>query len=94
MAGHLCLLEKPWDILGWSDIIIEAEKSIWNQFRKAELQEVNNGRLAMLAITGLIAQDLLLGEYGKTFVELPWPQDMGVYEPFATFQYPRLFPEL
>ena len=43
----------------------------------ALLQEVNNGRLAMLAITGLIAQDLLLGEYGKTFVELPWPQDHG-----------------
>ena len=31
--------EKPWDILGWSDILIEDEKSIWNQFRKAELQE-------------------------------------------------------
>ncbi|CAK9029385.1 unnamed protein product [Durusdinium trenchii] len=32
--------EKPWDILGWSDILIEDEKSIWNQFRKAELQEL------------------------------------------------------
>ena len=31
--------EKPWDILGWSDILLEDEKSIWNQFRKAELQE-------------------------------------------------------
>ena len=28
------------------------EKSIWNQFRKAENQELNNGRLAMMGITG------------------------------------------
>ncbi|CAK9085251.1 Fucoxanthin-chlorophyll a-c binding protein E [Durusdinium trenchii] len=48
--------EKPWDILGWSDILVEDEKSIWNQFRKAELQELNNSRLAMMGIVGLITQ--------------------------------------
>ncbi|CAK8995608.1 unnamed protein product [Durusdinium trenchii] len=91
--------EKPWDILGWSDILIEDEKSIWNQFRKAELQELNNGRLAMMAIVGLITQDVLFGEYGQRFAQLSWdknffPPDQGVYEPFATFSYPTIFPEL
>jgi len=60
--------EKPWDILGWTDIIIEDEKSIWNQFRKAENQELNNGRLAMMGITGLIAQDVLFGDFGEAAV--------------------------
>ena len=32
--------EKPWDIFGWNTILIEDEKSVWNQFRKAELQEL------------------------------------------------------
>ena len=31
---------------------LQDEKSIWNQFRKAENQELNNGRLAMMGITG------------------------------------------
>lgn len=60
--------EKPWDILGWTDILIEDEKSIWNQFRKAENQELNNGRLAMMGITGLIAQDVLFGDFGEAAV--------------------------
>eukprot|EP00438_Fugacium_kawagutii_P032775 Skav204665 [mRNA] locus=scaffold607:103460:112749:- [translate_table: standard] len=82
--------EKPWDILGWTDawritchvgslglvkdIIIEDEKSIWNQFRKAELQELNNGRLAMMGITGLIAQDGARASPGHP--QGPWPQDV------------------
>ncbi|CAK8991028.1 unnamed protein product [Durusdinium trenchii] len=91
--------EKPWDILGWSDILLEDEKSIWNQFRKAELQELNNGRLAMMAIVGLITQDVLFGDYGQKFAALNWdknffPPDQGIYEPFATFSYPTIFPEL
>jgi len=60
--------EKPWDILGWTDIIIEDEKSIWNQFRKAENQELNNARLAMMGITGLITQDVLFGDFGEAAV--------------------------
>eukprot|EP00437_Effrenium_voratum_P003344 CAMPEP_0181422388 /NCGR_PEP_ID=MMETSP1110-20121109/13589_1 /TAXON_ID=174948 /ORGANISM="Symbiodinium sp., Strain CCMP421" /LENGTH=768 /DNA_ID=CAMNT_0023545485 /DNA_START=74 /DNA_END=2377 /DNA_ORIENTATION=- len=28
--------DKPWDVLGWSDILLEDEDNYWNQFRKAE----------------------------------------------------------
>ena len=44
-------------------------------------------------------QDVLFGEYGQRFAQLSWdknffPPDQGVYEPFATFSYPTIFPEL
>ena len=44
-------------------------------------------------------QDVLFGDYGQKFTQLNWdknffPPDQGVYEPFATFSYPTIFPEL
>ncbi len=105
LTSYVCKppAEKPWDILGWTDIIIEDEKSIWNQFRKAELQELNNGRLAMMGITGLIVQDVLFGDFGEAAVlpcfgaavcqELVSPAGpQSTTEPFlgASFVYPPL----
>eukprot|EP00933_Yihiella_yeosuensis_P071031 TRINITY_DN7921_c0_g1_i11.p1 TRINITY_DN7921_c0_g1~~TRINITY_DN7921_c0_g1_i11.p1 ORF type:complete len:503 (+),score=111.55 TRINITY_DN7921_c0_g1_i11:67-1509(+) len=53
--------DKPWDLLGWHSVIADEEYPEW---KKVQMQELNNGRLAMVAIVGLIAQDLYLGEYG------------------------------
>ncbi|CAE7459272.1 FCPF [Symbiodinium natans] len=62
--------DRPWDVLGWKagsvfrGIIIEDYPSkIWNRWDSVKVQELNNGRLAMIAITGLVAQDVVTGEY-------------------------------
>ncbi|CAJ1374181.1 unnamed protein product [Effrenium voratum] len=92
---------KPWDVLGWSDILLEDEDNYWNQFRKAEVQELNNGRLAMMAIVGLITQDLLFGDFGEVKVCFGSQvcQDIGDYLPGWTgplppvaYDFPPLYP--
>jgi hypothetical protein len=61
---HVCKppAEKPWDLLGWTDVIADEDYPSW---KESQLQELNNGRLAMMAIVGLIVQDSLFGEYFK-----------------------------
>jgi len=81
--------EKPWDVFGWTDIIADEEYPEW---KKAQLQELNNGRLAMIAFLGLITQDVLFGDYGAGAREMcggasicadyqnwefPWPPSPG-----------------
>ncbi|CAJ1447257.1 unnamed protein product [Effrenium voratum] len=92
---------KPWDILGWSDILLEDEDNYWNQFRKAEVQELNNGRLAMMAIVGLIVQDIFFGDFGEVKVcfSSQTCQDIGDYLPGWTgplppvaYDFPPLYP--
>merc|ERR1711879_870490 len=60
LTTYICKPPKdaPWDILGWQPIIVETQK-----FRTHQLREINNGRLAMFGILGLIGQDLATGEY-------------------------------
>jgi len=51
---------RPWDILGWKDVIADEEFPDW---KENQLKELNNGRLAMFGILGLIGQDALTGDY-------------------------------
>eukprot|EP00439_Symbiodinium_sp_Y106_P055029 s505_g7.t1 len=56
--------DRPWDVLGWKGIIDEDYPSeIWNGWKRVQCQELNNSRLAMVAITGLVAQDVVTGDY-------------------------------
>eukprot|EP00418_Pyrodinium_bahamense_P018098 CAMPEP_0179124554 /NCGR_PEP_ID=MMETSP0796-20121207/58866_1 /TAXON_ID=73915 /ORGANISM="Pyrodinium bahamense, Strain pbaha01" /LENGTH=98 /DNA_ID=CAMNT_0020823221 /DNA_START=17 /DNA_END=313 /DNA_ORIENTATION=- len=52
--------DKPWDILGWTSVIADEGDPEW---KDSQLKELNNGRLAMMGIIGLISQDLLTGDY-------------------------------
>jgi hypothetical protein len=54
--------EAPWDILGWTPLTVETEA-----WRLHQLKELNNGRLAMFGILGLIIQDAATGNYGLGF---------------------------
>mmetsp|Transcript_4352 Transcript_4352/g.6681 ORF Transcript_4352/g.6681 Transcript_4352/m.6681 type:complete len:237 (-) Transcript_4352:99-809(-) len=51
--------DKPWDILGWDPVLYDDEPD----WKENQLKELNNGRLAMMGIVGLISQDLLTGDY-------------------------------
>jgi hypothetical protein len=57
---------RPWDVLGWNDIIYDEEDPLW---KIRQLQEINNSRLAMVAILGLIIQTAVTGNYGQTFLQ-------------------------
>jgi len=63
LTAYVCTPPKgrPWDILGWNAIIADEEDKMW---KLRQIQEINNGRLAMVAIIGLIFQDALTGVTG------------------------------
>jgi hypothetical protein len=52
--------DAPWDVIGWSRIIAKSDDDSW---KMAQLREINNGRLAMMGIIGLISQDMVTGDY-------------------------------
>jgi len=71
--------DKPWDILGWSDVIADEN---WPDWKESQLKELNNGRLAMFGILGLIGQAALTGEtgnFGAPPADFYIPDDFGKY---------------
>ena len=67
-------------MLGWKGIIVEDYPSeIWNKWPHVQCQELNSGRLAMMAIVGLVSQDLVTGDYCAVGKELT-PIDYSYWE--------------
>jgi len=66
--------ERPWDLLGWTPVIGDEEYPPW---KETQLKELNNGRLAMVGIIGLIAQDLYTGEYFAGINKYAFGSDLG-----------------
>eukprot|EP00929_Paragymnodinium_shiwhaense_P123109 TRINITY_DN965_c0_g6_i1.p2 TRINITY_DN965_c0_g6~~TRINITY_DN965_c0_g6_i1.p2 ORF type:complete len:317 (-),score=84.97 TRINITY_DN965_c0_g6_i1:163-1056(-) len=91
---------RPWDVLGWNSIIYDEEEPQW---KERQLQEINNGRLAMVAILGLIAQDAATGTYFKEIAEpcfgacgdpVQWLKDGGepLVWPVGPIGFPKIYP--
>eukprot|EP00929_Paragymnodinium_shiwhaense_P123106 TRINITY_DN965_c0_g2_i2.p1 TRINITY_DN965_c0_g2~~TRINITY_DN965_c0_g2_i2.p1 ORF type:complete len:296 (-),score=91.86 TRINITY_DN965_c0_g2_i2:184-1071(-) len=91
---------RPWDVLGWNSIIYDEDEPQWKQ---RQLQEINNGRLAMVAILGLIAQDAATGQYFKEIAEpcfgacgdpVQWLKDGGepLVWPVGPIGFPKIYP--
>jgi len=82
--------EKPWDLLGWTDVIADENDPYW---RDVQLKEINNGRLAMFGIIGLIAQDMATGNYAPAGRNVVFDTDQwdNVYPP-SPFIMPPLYP--
>jgi len=84
--------DRPWDVLGWAPLIADEEDPYW---KDRQLMELNNGRLAMVGIIGLIAQDAYTGEY---FKEIAQPcfgmcKDFDIFN-IETFPYiPKHIPQ-
>jgi len=62
LTAYVCKppADRPWDVFGWSSIIADENEESWKDL---QLKEINNGRLAMFGILGLIAQDSYTGDY-------------------------------
>jgi light-harvesting complex I chlorophyll a/b binding protein 1 len=94
LTTYVCKPPKdaPWDVFGWSEIIAYPDDPKW---KERQLQELNNGRLAMVAFIGLVAQTLVTGDYGVSgFGEItfangaPWPESPGFEA--GRFKYPEV----
>jgi len=84
--------DKPWDVLGWSAITPD-EGEFSQQWKDKQLQELNNGRLAMFGILGLIGADAGSGDYAA-WIHQP---NFGQGNPYdwrgePPFDMPPLFP--
>jgi len=96
--------EAPWDVLGWSAIVetgTEEQPFLGEPWKERQLFELNNGRLAMFAILGLIAQDAYTGDYGGAiFYRFMHPLQQGDFQVGSLMQHPgnsvfdQLYPQV
>jgi len=80
--------DKPWDVLGWDPILVIDE-----EYKSKQLQELNNGRLAMLGILGLIGQDAFTGDYAAWIHQPNFGQSNPLdWRGEPPFEMPQLYP--
>mmetsp|Transcript_38643 Transcript_38643/g.89198 ORF Transcript_38643/g.89198 Transcript_38643/m.89198 type:complete len:302 (+) Transcript_38643:81-986(+) len=86
--------DKPWDVIGMSDVLEEdTDENPMAEYKKIQMQELNNSRLAMVAIIGLIVQATTTGDYGgKLDIVNPVFTNWTSAVPEVPFQPPTIYP--
>jgi len=86
--------EAPWDVIGMTDVLEEdTDDNPMAEMKKIQMQELNNGRLAMVAIIGLIFQTMYTGDYGgKLDIVNPVFTNWNAAVPEVPFQPPTIYP--
>ncbi|KAL9139544.1 Light-harvesting complex-like [Amphidinium carterae] len=86
--------DKPWDVIGMSDVLEEdTDENPMAEYNMIQMQDLNNGRLAMVAITGLIFQTMMTGDYGgKLDIVNPVFTSWDAAVPEVPFKPPTIYP--
>ncbi|KAL9139252.1 Photosystem I chain J [Amphidinium carterae] len=87
--------DAPWDVIGMSDVLEEedTDENPMAEYKKIQMQELNNSRLAMVAIIGLIVQATTTGDYGgKLDIVNPVFTNWTSAVPEVPFQPPTIYP--
>merc|ERR1711918_59228 len=77
--------EYPWDLIGWDEFATDYDTH--GPWKEVQQRELNNGRLAMVAIVGMCAQRALTGEWFGNYVN-----NYGDYPLFDKTTFGNPFP--